>query len=443
MQTKGKFTCYYCKEDGHIKPNCPKLLAGVPKTDDKQKERRPLAAWKTVRPKDLTKVFIDENKVEWNFCTKCIDFTTKRKCIWSRTHPDAEHKTSSCMTPEDAVKTEETEKVEANLTLIETDVPIGPPLTTTREPSVDVDPNELVFTPGAWCCPIPLVLPSHTSSTPVHCPIDCHDEESIDIPILGIRRDDNSSDDDSSDDELASDDEGSVNDEGSVELDTFPLYYDNEPIINQTTENQEHQMGKEKEDKNKTWTAMTYLATLMLTGIACTTAGIQWSLGTMNNSLVRVFFEPIWSTLVLPLFFIDTVIWDLARFLVESPDLQESSKKKERDNIQTITTQTDSSRITTNHMAPSVVLLHQHLGNYDRICHVIQRVLPRTDPRTSLLPHQSATCRDLHTDGSPGQTCSSVTWCAAAISKNTSAATVVRNATKTSKIKRMRETRRN
>jgi hypothetical protein len=44
-------------------------------------------------------------------------------------------------------------------------------------------------------------------------------------------------------------------------------------------------MGKEQEDK-KTWTAMNYLATLMLAGIACTTAGIQWSLGTMKNSLV-------------------------------------------------------------------------------------------------------------------------------------------------------------
>jgi hypothetical protein len=37
VQTKGKFTCYYCKEDGHIKPNLPKLQAGVPKKDDKQK----------------------------------------------------------------------------------------------------------------------------------------------------------------------------------------------------------------------------------------------------------------------------------------------------------------------------------------------------------------------------------------------------------------------
>jgi hypothetical protein len=236
-----------------------------------------------VRPKDLTKVFIDENKVEWNFCTKCINFTAKKKGIWSRTHSDAEHKKSSRTTPEDAVKTVETEKSEANLTLIETDVPVGPPLATTREPSLEVDPNELVFTPSAWCCPMPLVLPSHTSVTHVPCPIDCHDE---DIPILGIRRDEDSSDDDSSGDELSSGDEESVAlDEESVELDILPLY-DNEPIINQTIENQEHNMGKEQEDAHKTWNMVTYLFTLMLAGVACTTAGIQWGLGTMKNALV-------------------------------------------------------------------------------------------------------------------------------------------------------------
>jgi hypothetical protein len=174
-----------------------------------------------VRPKDLTKVFIDENKVECNVCTKCINFTTKKKGIWSRTQSDAEHKTSSRTTPKDAVKTVDTEKAEANLTLIEMDVPIGAPLATNREPSLEVDPNELVFTSGACCCPIPLVLHSHTSVTHVPCPIDCQDE---DIPIPGIRRDDDSSDDDSSDDELSSDDEKSVAlDEGYVEIDFLPL----------------------------------------------------------------------------------------------------------------------------------------------------------------------------------------------------------------------------
>jgi hypothetical protein len=68
---------------------------------------------------------------------------------------------------------------------------------------------------------------------------------------------------------------------------------------------------------------------LMLAGIVCTTAGLQWSLGTMKNYLIRVFFEPVWITLVLPLFFINTLLWDLARLMVESPDVQESSKRKD------------------------------------------------------------------------------------------------------------------
>jgi hypothetical protein len=177
VQTKGKFTCYHCGEDGRIKPNCPKLQAGVPKNDERQKERRPLAAWKTLRPKDITKVFVDENKVEWNLCTNCIYFTTRKKGICSCTHSDAEHKTSSRTTPEDAVKTEDTGKEEENLTLIETDVPIGPPITTNREPSADADPNELIFTPGACCFPITLVLTSHTSVTHVPCQIYCQDED--------------------------------------------------------------------------------------------------------------------------------------------------------------------------------------------------------------------------------------------------------------------------
>jgi hypothetical protein len=139
-------------------------------------------------------------------------------------------------------------------------------------------PKRIGSTPGAWCCPIPLVLPSHTSVIHVPCPIDCQDE---DIPILGIRRDD-----DSSDDELSSDDEESVTlDKGSVEIDFLPLY-DNEPIINQTTENQEHKMGKEQEDAHKTWNVVTYLIALMLDGVACTMAGIQWAFGTMKNVLV-------------------------------------------------------------------------------------------------------------------------------------------------------------
>jgi hypothetical protein len=128
------------------------------------------------------------------------------------------------------------------------------------------------------------VLTSHTSVTHVSCPIDCQDEDAIEdtdeMLILGLGRYDDSSDDDSSDDDITSDDEG------YVELDTFALYYDNEPIVNQTKEKQEHKMGTEKEDADRTWTAVTYLFTLMLDRVACTTAGIQWGLGMMKNDLV-------------------------------------------------------------------------------------------------------------------------------------------------------------
>jgi hypothetical protein len=86
-------------------------------------------------------------------------------------------------------------------------------------------------------------------------------------------------------------------------------------------------MGKEKEDAHKTWNVVTYLVTLMLAGIACTMAGIQWAFGTMKNALVRALFEPIGSIIVLPVFFMSTVVWDFARFLVESSDLRESVTK--------------------------------------------------------------------------------------------------------------------
>jgi hypothetical protein len=87
------------------------------------------------------------------------------------------------------------------------------------------------------------VLPdSLCDVTNVPCQIDCQYEDSIestdDIPILGLGRYDDSHDHDSSDDEMTSDDER------YVELDTIPLYDDNEPTRNQTKEKHEHKMGK-------------------------------------------------------------------------------------------------------------------------------------------------------------------------------------------------------
>jgi hypothetical protein len=87
-------------------------------------------------------------------------------------------------------------------------------------------------------------------------------------------------------------------------------------------------MSKEHEDAHRTWNVVIYLVTLILAGVECTTEGIQWGLGTIKNALVRSLFEPIWTIIVLPLFFMSTVVWYFARFLVESPDLQEYVKKR-------------------------------------------------------------------------------------------------------------------
>jgi hypothetical protein len=127
-----------------------------------------------------------------------------------------------------------------------------------------------------------------TISTAMMSPIRGGEHKTHGIYIGGGKiGDDWKRNDDSSDDDITSDDEG------SVELDTFALYYDYAPIVNQTKEKQEHKMGKEQEDSHRTWKVVTYLFTLMLAGVACTTAGIQWGLGTMKNALVRVLFEPI------------------------------------------------------------------------------------------------------------------------------------------------------
>jgi hypothetical protein len=94
---------------------------------------------------------------------------------------------------------------------VETDVPLGPPIETTLEPEEEVDVNELVFAPGAWCCPLENVPPSVTSVTHIPRPepltaMDYYppvpklvkdaldDDELAGMLVLLTRRDDNSSD---------------------------------------------------------------------------------------------------------------------------------------------------------------------------------------------------------------------------------------------------------
>jgi hypothetical protein len=64
-----KFTCYGNGNKGPIKPNFPKIHKGGPKTNKAsesdnapvaKRERKPLAAWKRVKPDDIKTPYIDD-----------------------------------------------------------------------------------------------------------------------------------------------------------------------------------------------------------------------------------------------------------------------------------------------------------------------------------------------------------------------------------------------
>jgi hypothetical protein len=103
-----------------------------------------MAAWKRIRPFDITVAHIDNGGKEWRFCTKCTDKHSGNQGLFNLSHFNMDHKDGfRYPTPAD------------NLTMLDEtldNVLVGPPLVTTVEPNEELDPNELTFT-GAWCCP--------------------------------------------------------------------------------------------------------------------------------------------------------------------------------------------------------------------------------------------------------------------------------------------------
>jgi hypothetical protein len=104
------------------------------------------------------------------------------------------------------------QQLEANLTIVEQDVPLVSPIATTIEPKEEMDVNELVFTLGAWYCPLANVTSGVTTVThipqseplaateyPPYVPILVRDalgdDELMGMPVLLTHHDDDSSND--------------------------------------------------------------------------------------------------------------------------------------------------------------------------------------------------------------------------------------------------------
>jgi hypothetical protein len=85
-------------------------------------ERKPLAASKKVKLDDTKTPHIDDKKLKWIFFTNCKDHSTYEKGVYNLIHWDSEHK--------DGFKKK---RPQCNLTMVETYVPMGPPLATARE----------------------------------------------------------------------------------------------------------------------------------------------------------------------------------------------------------------------------------------------------------------------------------------------------------------------
>jgi hypothetical protein len=86
-------TCYKCHTVGHIAPDCPQKNGksrnanGEAKTNaanaepSNQYEYKPMASWKYIDPKDITKAHTGEYGKEWKFCTHFTCRATNKKDI--------------------------------------------------------------------------------------------------------------------------------------------------------------------------------------------------------------------------------------------------------------------------------------------------------------------------------------------------------------------------
>ena len=167
---------YFRRQVDHLVKDCPVPAPAGTATGtgssgtSTQRQKTPLAAWKYIKPTDLTVPRVDANGKTWKFCTKCKCWATGAVRIYHLRHYDIEH-VDNCRRPgstpaaNPAVSSDTSEAPpevpsattptapKGNLTSVANPNPIppGPPDVTVRfatEEAHDID--EIEFT-SMWC----------------------------------------------------------------------------------------------------------------------------------------------------------------------------------------------------------------------------------------------------------------------------------------------------
>jgi hypothetical protein len=117
-----------------------------------------LAAWKNIRPYDLTHFNENNNGKRWMLCTKCKDFVTGKKVIFNLSHFESNHKDNFRRTTPAATEPPPLTPAApgCNLTMVHEYIyhmSTGPSLIAVLEPTDDIDLHEITFT-SAWCFPV-------------------------------------------------------------------------------------------------------------------------------------------------------------------------------------------------------------------------------------------------------------------------------------------------
>jgi hypothetical protein len=77
----------------------------------------------------------------------------------------------------------------------------------------------------------------------------------------------------------------------------------------------------------------TYLKLLLLAGLVLSITSFQGRVNNATNAITRKIFEPMWNTIVIQLFWENTVAWDILRFLMEKTVGQEEHSKNKNEKV--------------------------------------------------------------------------------------------------------------